>query len=367
MLTEYDDNEYNESDNDEYESFDNILKDSINLSNEVYNYLKSIGDFKILTKDEEIELMKIINDGKDLEEDIAYFLNDPNNLESFNEYINLKEKRKVDILNDEDKNNLLKKYPKLIDYINMDEKSIKAEIAKNNLINSNLKLVVSIAKKYNSKHIPFMDLIQEGNMGLIKAVEKFDITRNCKFSTYAIPWIKQFLFKAISENKLVRVPIHMAITQNKILKIKDDYMKMNGKEISVEELAEVLNISVKNTKYILETMYTTISLDKEVGEDESATLIDVIQDSRKNTPEDHWKVSTLKNEIDNVLNTLNEKEANIIKYRFGLIDGKFWTLEEIGKIYDLTRERIRQLEAVAIRKLKYSASIRNLKSYWKEL
>lgn len=301
------------------------------INDPVKMYLKEIGQIPLLDPKEEPIIARQIQEGEQAKEDIK-------NLD----------------LSEEER----KKLQKVID---------EGENAKQTLISSNLRLVVSIAKKYVGRGMLFLDLIQEGNCGLIKAVEKFDYTKGFKFSTYATWWIRQSITRAIADQaRTIRIPVHMVETINKLTRIQRQLVQDLGRDPLPEEIAEKMeNISAEKVREIQKIALDPVSLETPIGEEDDSHLGDFIEDKDTLSPDDYTNNQLLKDEINAVLEGLTEREEKVLRLRFGLLDGRTRTLEEVGKEFNVTRERIRQIEAKALRKLKNPNRCKRLRDFVK--
>ena len=310
------------------------LPASVKVDDPVRMYLKEIGKIPLLSLDEETELARIVVDGREA-------------------------KTKLEEIEVDDQNTVsIEEYEELL------ASSEAADEAKDKLVNANLRLVVSIAKRYLGRGLQFLDLIQEGNMGLIKAVDKFDHLKGFKFSTYATWWIRQAITRAVADQaRTIRIPVHMVETINKLVRVQRQLVQELSREPSPEEVAARMEISVEKVQQIQKIAQEPISLESPVGEEEDSSLGDFISDPQALDPYEYTAKMKLREELDEVLATLTEREERVLRLRFGLIDGRQRTLEEVGKEFNVTRERIRQIEAKALRKLKHPSRSRKLKDF----
>ena len=291
-----------EEDEVDVENIDLSVPDGISIEDPVRMYLKEIGKVPLLSADEEIELARRMEEGD--------------------------------------------------------------EEAKKKLAEANLRLVVSIAKRYVGRGMLFLDLIQEGNLGLIKAVEKFDYSKGYKFSTYATWWIRQAITRAIADQaRTIRIPVHMVETINKLIRVSRQLLQEYGREPSPEEIAKEMNMPVDRVREILKISQEPVSLETPIGEEEDSHLGDFIQDDNVPVPADAAAFTLLREQLNEVLDTLTDREQKVLKLRFGLDDGRARTLEEVGREFNVTRERIRQIEAKALRKLRHPSRSRKLKDF----
>ncbi len=289
-------------DDEEFDLNDLSVPPGVKINDPVRMYLKEIGRVDLLSADEEIELAKRIEEGD--------------------------------------------------------------EEAKRRLAEANLRLVVSIAKRYVGRGMLFLDLIQEGNMGLMKAVEKFDYRKGYKFSTYATWWIRQAITRAIADQaRTIRIPVHMVETINKLIRVQRQLLQDLGREPSPEEIAEDMDLTPDKVREILKIAQEPVSLETPIGEEDDSHLGDFIEDQEATSPSEHAAYELLKEQLEDVLDTLTDREENVLRLRFGLDDGRTRTLEEVGKVFGVTRERIRQIEAKALRKLRHPSRSKRLKDF----
>ena len=303
------------------EKFEKTLaSEGVSVDDPVKVYLKEIGNIPLLTSQDEVEISKEVERGRYAEEMLR------------SDGDSLPEDVKAE-------------YKKMVR---------KGEAARKRLTESNLRLVVSVAKRYVNRGMGFLDLIQEGNIGLLKAVEKFDYSKGYKFSTYATWWIRQAITRALADqSRTIRIPVHMVETINRIKKIQGQLIAQTDTEPTPEEIAEAAGLSVEKVNEILKVGLDPLSLDATVGDEDDTTLGDFVSDSSVETPDGTVEISQLRSAIDEVLSALNEREAFVLKLRFGLDDGEAKTLEEVGQVLGVTRERVRQIEAKALRKIRH--------------
>lgn len=324
----------------EVEKIDLSVPEGVSVEDPVRMYLKEIGKVPLLSADEEIELAQNMEDG-------AVATGKINVL-----------KGRLDGASEEEKAEIKEEIKTLQRDVD------KGADAKKRLAEANLRLVVSIAKRYVGRGMLFLDLIQEGNLGLIKAVEKFDYKKGYKFSTYATWWIRQAITRAIADQaRTIRIPVHMVETINKLIRVSRQLLQELGREPSPEEIAKEMNMPVERVREILKISQEPVSLETPIGEEEDSHLGDFIKDDNVPVPADAAAFTLLKEQLEEVLGTLTEREQKVLTLRFGLEDGRARTLEEVGKEFNVTRERIRQIEAKALRKLRHPSRSRKLKDY----
>ena len=329
-----------EEDEVEVEKIDLSVPEGVSVEDPVRMYLKEIGKVPLLSADEEIELAQNMEDGAVAIEKINVL------------------KGRLDGASEEEKAEIREEIKTLQRDVD------KGADAKKRLAEANLRLVVSIAKRYVGRGMLFLDLIQEGNLGLIKAVEKFDYRKGYKFSTYATWWIRQAITRAIADQaRTIRIPVHMVETINKLIRVSRQLLQELGREPTPEEIAEEMKMPVDRVREILKISQEPVSLETPIGEEEDSHLGDFIQDDNVPVPADAAAFTLLKEQLIEVLGTLTEREQKVLRLRFGLDDGRARTLEEVGKEFNVTRERIRQIEAKALRKLRHPSRSRKLKDY----
>lgn len=329
-----------EEDEVEVEKIDLSVPEGVSVEDPVRMYLKEIGKVPLLSADEEIALAQNMEDGAVAIEKINVL------------------KGRLDGASEEEKAEIKEEIKTLQRDVD------KGADAKKRLAEANLRLVVSIAKRYVGRGMLFLDLIQEGNLGLIKAVEKFDYKKGYKFSTYATWWIRQAITRAIADQaRTIRIPVHMVETINKLIRVSRQLLQELGREPSPEEIAKEMSMPVERVREILKISQEPVSLETPIGEEEDSHLGDFIKDDNVPVPADAAAFTLLKEQLEEVLGTLTEREQKVLTLRFGLEDGRARTLEEVGKEFNVTRERIRQIEAKALRKLRHPSRSRKLKDY----
>lgn len=325
----------------EVEKIDLSVPEGVSVEDPVRMYLKEIGKVPLLSADEEIELAQKMEAGS-----VAV------------EKIPLLKERLAETGDEQEKEEIQAEIKAL--QLDVD----RGSDAKKRLAEANLRLVVSIAKRYVGRGMLFLDLIQEGNLGLIKAVEKFDYRKGYKFSTYATWWIRQAITRAIADQaRTIRIPVHMVETINKLIRVSRQLLQELGREPTAEEIAEEMKMPVERVREILKISQEPVSLETPIGEEEDSHLGDFIKDDNVPVPADAAAFTLLKEQLEEVLGTLTEREQKVLTLRFGLEDGRARTLEEVGKEFNVTRERIRQIEAKALRKLRHPSRSRKLKDY----
>lgn len=325
----------------EVEKIDLSVPEGVSVEDPVRMYLKEIGKVPLLSADEEIELAQKMEAGS-----VAV------------EKIPLLKERLAETGDEQEKEEIQAEIKAL--QLDVD----RGSDAKKRLAEANLRLVVSIAKRYVGRGMLFLDLIQEGNLGLIKAVEKFDYRKGYKFSTYATWWIRQAITRAIADQaRTIRIPVHMVETINKLIRVSGQLLQELGREPTPEEIAEEMKMPVERVREILKISQEPVSLETPIGEEEDSHLGDFIKDDNVPVPADAAAFTLLKEQLEEVLGTLTEREQKVLTLRFGLEDGRARTLEEVGKEFNVTRERIRQIEAKALRKLRHPSRSRKLKDY----
>ncbi|MCR5684929.1 MAG: RNA polymerase sigma factor RpoD [Lachnospiraceae bacterium] len=349
LLEDFDDS-FSEETGEEIDlsAIDMSIPEGVSLEDPVRMYLKEIGKVPLLSGDEEIELAKLMEDGQKIQDEIDEIYKDAREKSSTAEHDKLTKKA-----------DRIKK--------NKAEVIRKGTSAKERLIEANLRLVVSIAKRYVGRGMSFLDLIQEGNMGLLKAVEKFDYRKGYKFSTYATWWIRQAITRAIADQaRTIRIPVHMVETINKLMRVQRQLLQELGREPTTEEVANEMKIPVERVAEIQKISQEPVSLETPIGEEEDSHLGDFIMDEKVPVPAEAASQTILREELLKVLQTLTDREQKVLRLRFGLDDGRTRTLEEVGREFNVTRERIRQIEAKALRKLRHPSRSKKLKDFLEE-
>jgi len=339
------------------------LSSNFKMNDPVRMYLKEIRRVELLSFKEEIELSK--------KAERAEVATELTTQRAEGGEITDELKKRIDYLINE-KGESTSGNEMLVDILDSDEEEIKdilaeGEVAKKKLVEANLRLVVSIAKRHVGRGMMFLDLIQEGNMGLMRAVEKFDYRKGFKFSTYATWWIRQAITRAIADQaRTIRIPVHMVETINKLIRVHRQLIQDLGREPTPEEMSQTLDMPPEKIREIMKAAQEPVSLEAPVGEEDDSHLGDFIPDADAMSPSSFASNSMLKYELDEVLSTLTDREKKVLQMRFGLIDGMTKTLEEVGKEFNVTRERIRQIEAKALRKLRHPSRSRKLKDFMED-
>ncbi|HIX33138.1 MAG TPA: RNA polymerase sigma factor RpoD [Candidatus Gemmiger avium] len=335
-----------------------LSAEGVAIDDPVKVYLKEIGRVPLLTPDEEIKLALAIQEGNKAVE---------TKKEKFAPVLEVEQNKKLSIRDrNEAMNAVLDTYSaaQREELKTLDKLISQGDRAKQRLSEANLRLVVSIAKRYVGRGMQFLDLIQEGNLGLIKAVEKFDHTKGFKFSTYATWWIRQAITRAIADQaRTIRIPVHMVETINKVKKVSSQLLHQNGHEPTADEISEALDMPVEKVREIMRVAQEPVSLETPIGEEEDSHLGDFIPDEDAPVPAEAASHTLLKEQLASVLGSLTPREEKVLRLRFGLEDGRPRTLEEVGKEFNVTRERIRQIEAKALRKLRHPSRSKRLKDF----
>ncbi|MBR3382226.1 MAG: RNA polymerase sigma factor RpoD [Clostridia bacterium] len=341
--------------------------DAIAIDDPVRMYLKEIGRVPLLTGNEEIDIAKRMAEGKPAETAIINFVKAQTG-EEFEDF-----KTAIERLAEVKLGNKFKDYSYAVEALAETDAAIDpamlalaedGQYAKSQLAEANLRLVVSVAKRYVGRGMLFLDLIQEGNLGLIKAVEKFDYRKGYKFSTYATWWIRQAITRAIADQaRTIRIPVHMVETINKLVRVNRQLLQELGREPRPEEIAKEMGISEDKVREIIKIAQEPVSLETPIGEEEDSHLGDFIADDEAPAPENIASTAMLQSHLEEVLRTLTPREEKVLRLRFGLDDGKTRTLEDVGKEFNVTRERIRQIEAKALRKLRHPSRSKRLKDF----
>ena len=335
-----------------------LSAEGVAIDDPVKVYLKEIGRVPLLTPDEEIKLALAIQEGNKAVE---------TKQEKFAQVLEVEQNKKLSIRERTEAMNAVLETmssPQREELKALDRLINQGERAKQRLSEANLRLVVSIAKRYVGRGMQFLDLIQEGNLGLIKAVEKFDHTKGFKFSTYATWWIRQAITRAIADQaRTIRIPVHMVETINKVKKVSSQLLHQNGHEPTADEISEALDMPVEKVREIMRVAQEPVSLETPIGEEEDSHLGDFIPDEDAPVPAEAASHTLLKEQLASVLSSLTPREEKVLRLRFGLEDGRPRTLEEVGKEFSVTRERIRQIEAKALRKLRHPSRSKRLKDF----
>lgn len=345
----------------------NTMVESFGIDDPVRMYLKEIGKVSLLTAEEELRLAKGMSDGGEAQAKLDAWQKQLEREERIANGEDPDEPEAEEVLDEGAEEEALVVEPLVL--TDADIKALNRQVrygqdCKQRLAEANLRLVVSIAKRYVGRGMLFLDLIQEGNLGLIKAVEKFDYTKGYKFSTYATWWIRQSITRAIADQaRTIRIPVHMVETINKVIRVSRQLLQELGHDPTPEEIAEEMSMSVEKVREILKIAQEPVSLETPIGEEEDSHLGDFIPDEDASEPSEAASFTLLKEQLVEVLSTLTPREEQVLKLRFGIEDGRTRTLEEVGKQFHVTRERIRQIEAKALRKLRHPSRSKKLKDF----